>query len=230
MRRRRHDRSANATRIQHLVFDDKPAAYNCARAGRARASLAEVVRQYGLRICVEQSYQQVKLTLGWAHYQVRSSRAIQRHPLLVYCAFAFCWWQAAQQSSANGLIGDSALQPTQAHIKNTVWRKNASAQLKIPRHHGPASSAASEVGWNQPSCSSAIGALTRHCAHPPNYRFFSINSGKGSRLFFTGLLVRCQQTTVSAIISTAHSTPQRGHCHGLKRLTTGWARRTFSTS
>jgi hypothetical protein len=41
---------------------------------------------------VEQSYKQVKQTLGWAEYQVRSDLAIRRHWVLVWCAFSFCWW------------------------------------------------------------------------------------------------------------------------------------------
>jgi len=58
----------------------------------APASLAEVVRLYGLRMWVEQSYKQVKHALGWSDYQVRSDPAIRRHWQLVFCAFSFCWW------------------------------------------------------------------------------------------------------------------------------------------
>ena len=84
---------------------------SAAKGPRVRAPLAEVVRLYGLRAWVEQSYKQVKTTLGWAQYQVRSSRAIQRHWNLVYCAFSFCWWQAAQQPAAEEWVGDPAQQP-----------------------------------------------------------------------------------------------------------------------
>jgi hypothetical protein len=56
------------------------------------ADLAEVVRLYGLRMWVEQSYKQVKHVLGWSSYQVRSEVAIRRHWQLVCCAFSFCWW------------------------------------------------------------------------------------------------------------------------------------------
>jgi hypothetical protein len=56
------------------------------------ADLAEVVRLYGLRMWVEQSYKQVKHVLGWSSYQVRSDKAIRRHWQLVCCAFSFCWW------------------------------------------------------------------------------------------------------------------------------------------
>jgi hypothetical protein len=58
----------------------------------APASVAEVVRLYGLRMWVEQSYKQVKHALGWSDYQVRSDIAIRRHWQLVCCAFSFCWW------------------------------------------------------------------------------------------------------------------------------------------
>ena len=61
------------------------------------ASLAEIVRIYGLRHWVEQSYKQVKDELGWADFQVRSDIAIRRHQVLVNCAFTFCWdsWPAS---------------------------------------------------------------------------------------------------------------------------------------
>jgi hypothetical protein len=56
------------------------------------AELAEIVRLYGLRMWVEQSYKQTKHALGWSDYQVRSDLAIRRHWQLVCCAFSFCWY------------------------------------------------------------------------------------------------------------------------------------------
>jgi len=58
----------------------------------AEASLAEVIRLYGLRMWIEQSYKHVKHALGWSEYQVRSDLAIRRHWQLVCCAFSFCWY------------------------------------------------------------------------------------------------------------------------------------------
>jgi DDE superfamily endonuclease len=55
------------------------------------ADLTEVVRCYGIRHWIEQSYKQVKDELGWADFQVRSDTAIRRHQTLVNCAFSFCW-------------------------------------------------------------------------------------------------------------------------------------------
>jgi Transposase DDE domain len=64
----------------------------------AQAPLAEIVRLYGLRIWVEESYKRMKDELGWADFMVRSDRAIRRHWALVCCAFAFCWWHEAARA------------------------------------------------------------------------------------------------------------------------------------
>ena len=63
------------------------------------ASLEEVIRLYGLRQWVEQSYKQIKHALGWSQYQVRSDKALRRHWQLVCCAFSFCWYHASHGSS-----------------------------------------------------------------------------------------------------------------------------------
>ncbi|MER6977907.1 hypothetical protein ABT317_13000 [Streptomyces carpinensis] len=57
------------------------------------ADLTEIVRLYGLRPWIEQSYKQVKDELGRADFQVRSNRAIRRHQTLVNGAFSFSWDQ-----------------------------------------------------------------------------------------------------------------------------------------
>jgi SRSO17 transposase len=66
----------------------------------AQASLEEVIRLYGLRMWVEQSYKQVKHALGWSQYQVRSDQAMRRHWQLVCCAFSFCWYHASHPCSS----------------------------------------------------------------------------------------------------------------------------------
>ena len=72
----------------------------------APAGLSEIVRLYGLRMWVEQSYKQVKHVLGWSDYQVRSDIAIRRHWQLACCAFSFCWW-------AYGRLPASLEEPTE---------------------------------------------------------------------------------------------------------------------
>ncbi len=72
-----------------------PGSQRAADSELAAASLEEVVRLYGLRMWVEQSYKQVKHALGWSQYQVRSDRAMRRHWQLVCCAFSFCWYHAS---------------------------------------------------------------------------------------------------------------------------------------
>ena len=70
------------------------------------ASLAEIVRIYGIRHWTEQSYKQVKDELGWADFQVRSDAAIRRHQALVNCAFCFCWaaWFADHPPQPDGAV------------------------------------------------------------------------------------------------------------------------------
>jgi SRSO17 transposase len=67
----------------------------------AAASLQEVVRLYGLRMWVEQSYKHVKHELGWSQYQVRSDKAMRRHWQLVCCAFSFCWYHASHPAASS---------------------------------------------------------------------------------------------------------------------------------
>lgn len=79
-----------------------PARTACPVTGHplAPANLEEVIRLYGLRMWVEQSYKQVKHALGWSQYQVRSDQAIRRHWQLVCCAFSFCWYHASHPCSS----------------------------------------------------------------------------------------------------------------------------------
>jgi hypothetical protein len=52
------------------------------------ANLAEIIRLYGLRMWVEQSYKQVKHVLGWSDYQVRSDLAILLVGIWTLASFA----------------------------------------------------------------------------------------------------------------------------------------------
>ena len=76
------------------------------------ADLAEVVRIYGIRHWIEQSYKQIKDELGWADFQVRSDTAIRRHQTLVTCAFSFCWDTWLAQPSKRKPADVSAVPPT----------------------------------------------------------------------------------------------------------------------
>lgn len=78
----------------------------------AEACLEEVIRLYGLRMWVEQSYKQVKHTLGWSQYQVRSDRAMRRHWQLVCCAFSFCWYHASHSCSSTTEDAREAPEPS----------------------------------------------------------------------------------------------------------------------
>ena len=74
-----------------LTNRPRPDSPHATRSAHHSASLAEVVRCYGLRNWVEQGYKQVKGELGWADFQVRSTSAIRRHLTLVCVAFSYCW-------------------------------------------------------------------------------------------------------------------------------------------
>jgi DDE superfamily endonuclease len=82
-----------------------------ADSGLAVASLEEVVRLYGLRMWVEQSYKHVKHALGWSQYQVRSDQAIRRHWQLVCCAFSFCWYHDSHPASRTTQAATESSEP-----------------------------------------------------------------------------------------------------------------------
>ncbi|MDX3763808.1 hypothetical protein PV684_53860 [Streptomyces sp. AK02-04a] len=125
-----------ATNLPH------PDAGHTATSPHPPADLAEVVRLYGLRPWIEQSYKQIKDELGWADFQVRSDRAIRRHQTLVNCGFSFCW---DQWFAPPGPLDTSAPDP----------RPNNGPE-RGPRHTPPAPTALLAQG------------LTRHpfLAHP----------------------------------------------------------------
>jgi hypothetical protein len=121
-----------------------------ARSSSLRAaSLAELVRLYGLRTWVEQSYKQVKHTLGWADDQVRSDTAIRRHWILVCCAFTFCWWQAASNPQrVEPWPAESAAQPTRPEPQKKR-RAQSSPQPGVAPSASPSQSLARTLHYAQ---------------------------------------------------------------------------------
>ena len=105
-----------------------------------QASLAEIVRFYGLRNWVEQSYKQMKDELGWADFMVRKDRAIRRHWERVCCAFVFCWWHADCRSR----VSDATQQP-ESIAPSSKWRKKSMPSKR--RHAGPGRCAQYGPGW-----------------------------------------------------------------------------------
>ena len=71
----------------------------------------KLVRLYGLRMGVEQSYTQGKQTLGWAEYHVRADLAIRRHGHLLACAFSLCGWAGAYPAWPARALPAAATQP-----------------------------------------------------------------------------------------------------------------------
>jgi hypothetical protein len=97
-----------------------PGSARTATTALAPASVAEIVRLYGLRMWVEQSYKQVKHALGWAEYQVRSDVAMRRHWVLVWCAFSFCWWQLGHGAAEVPAWMDAGVAPPREDVRPTV--------------------------------------------------------------------------------------------------------------
>jgi len=97
------------------------------------ASLEEVIRLYGLRMWIEQSYKQVRGVLGWSQYQVRSDRAIRRHWQLVCCAFSFCWYHHSHSSMHQAWLPEQAgcpmteLQERLPQLEQGAGKKNQRA-------------------------------------------------------------------------------------------------------
>ncbi|MFF5208878.1 IS701 family transposase [Streptosporangium sp. NPDC000396] len=91
--------------------------------------LTELVRIYGLRHWVEQSYKQIKDELGWADFQVRSDLAIRRHQTLVNCAFSFCWdtWFADLPPGP----------PAPLALRSRQGRERGGAVAAFPQPHPP---------------------------------------------------------------------------------------------
>lgn len=147
-----------ATNLPH------PDAPHATTSPHPSAALAEIVRLYGLRPWIEQSYKQVKDELAWADFQVRSDRAIRRHQTLVNCA-----------SPSAGTNGSPHLDPGR-HRAGPVPRRGAregGGRLRPTSPNGPADQGRygpSVPGSPLPSPSTDDGEPGRTPTRPPNSR------------------------------------------------------------
>ena len=111
------------------------------------ADLSEVVRLYGLRTWVEQSYKQVKQALGWAQYQVRSDVAIRRHWTLVMCAFSFVL--------CSGVAPD---EPT-ASNESTTFAEDSSTHEMLSSNEIPLLNESEIAGRKKKECLLAVASM-----------------------------------------------------------------------
>jgi len=125
------------------------------------ASLEEVIRLYGLRMWVEQSYKHVKHALGWSQYQVRSDKAIRRHWQLVWCAFSFCWYHASHPSTSATQAAKVPSEPA-APLHFSVPAEAAGTGEKNQR--GKRRSATSVLAGGAASRARVVGALDHAAA------------------------------------------------------------------
>lgn len=101
------------------------------------ANLAEMVRLYALRNWVEQSYKQVKNSLGWAHYQVRKDISIRRHWQMVCLAFTFCWRESSEfleDEASPGVILEKQVSTPSArtHTAEGGKKERRSSEASMP--------------------------------------------------------------------------------------------------
>jgi len=119
------------------------------------ADLAEIVRLYGLRMWVEQSYKQTKHALGWSQYQVRSDIVIRRHWQLACCAFSFCWYHHSHATGDAVSMVDGAEAPPQCPASSTTDEVVG----REKNQHRPGRPATRVVAGCAPSGSELAGAL-----------------------------------------------------------------------
>jgi hypothetical protein len=129
------------------------------------ADLAEVVRCYGLRNWVEQSYKQVKHELGWADFQVRSDLAIRRHYTLVCCAFSFCWQTVVTDPPPTVAPAHTAGPPT----RRERGRHHSVHSGQTPPDAAVAGRAAPDPGLADPGHTAAtlLACLVQHAPTTP---------------------------------------------------------------
>jgi len=114
----------------------RPGGERARESAHAPADLAEIVRLFGLRIWVEQSYKQVKYALGWGEYQVRGDRAIRRHWTLVWCAFSFCWLR--QRDAAPSADPTQPVEPAPAALAAPTFPSGGKNQRPTGQFAAPA--------------------------------------------------------------------------------------------
>jgi hypothetical protein len=138
-----------------------PGVPRAADSDLATASLEEVVRLYGLRMWVEQSYKHVKHELGWSQYQFRSDRAMRRHWQLVCCAFSFCWDHA---SHATASMMQEAPEPSELEVPPQQSVPGASAGTGEKNQRGKRDAATAVLAEGAAGGARLVGALDHAAA------------------------------------------------------------------
>jgi hypothetical protein len=133
-----------------------PATQRAQASHLAAASLAEVVRLYGLRMWVEQSYKQVKHALGWSQYQLRSDQAIRRHWQLVCCAFSFCWYHASHPAESSAPPETTEPEP---EVAPPTSDPPAAAEMGKKNQRGKRNATADVLASSTASGAGMVGAL-----------------------------------------------------------------------
>ncbi len=156
------------------------------------ADLAEIVRIYGIRHWIEQSYKQVKDELGWADFQVRSDVAIRRHR---------CWSTA--RSASAGMPGSLITRRTTTSRPRS---RNPAAERGGPpaaaparrRRRGPGRSGPSEPGFPRGSHCSAGGPPGPRRPRPASSRNCSTPSAQATACTYTSTINKLPLTKMNS--------------------------------
>jgi hypothetical protein len=166
------------------------------------ASLEEVLRLYGLRMWVEQSYKQLKHALGWSQYQVRSDKAIRRHWQLVCCAFSFCWYHASHPAVSITPASTQSAEPEAPPQTNVSADRAGTGKKKPARNQGLGHRCPGQWrcgryadGWSPGSCCGAIGVAGLNCPRLHRCNSCSVGLSRGKPSHSTVQLDPRPQTT-----------------------------------
>ena len=164
----------------------------------AEADLAEIVRLYGLRNWVEQAYKQVKHSLGWSQYQVRSDRAMRRHWALVQCAFAFCWW-AEMRTPMEAISQDGGVEAVPARERGEKVGERTVPPGRDQGAVGHRRYGGCGPGWSRRCSCGAAGGHGRIGPRPHRCKPCSTGCTRDTRSASMTPHERCQQSTVTAV-------------------------------
>lgn len=146
----------------------RPGSPRAADAPLPPASLAEVVRLYGLRMWMEQGDKQVKQERGWADWQARTDRAIRRHWALVRCAFTFCWWAWSRAADGRAAPTGTTTADQPAPVANAG--RGGNVAVGLPARRAPervvARGAAPGAGLAAPVDYALVARLVRAAPAP----------------------------------------------------------------
>jgi len=161
-----HDRPVRAVCVTTYwrALPKKATWYLTTNLTREEASLAEVIRLYGLRIWVEENYKRMKDELGWAAFMVHSDRAFA----------GIGHWCVVRLPSVGGMkpIGHASPMPRpkwscllRLNCLPDAKKNSGSDHVYHPSHAGPGCYEPCESGWPRYTGSHVAGKRSSTSPH-----------------------------------------------------------------